>query len=111
MWLLSGKTCPTPAKVENGNHDNPKPIFHFEDKLTYRCNLGYKLNAPVGATTTIVTCRADGTWDKTFPKCEGKCKLDRKKCQYSDPALFDQYLARDQSNGLPYILQLPLKEN
>ena len=69
MHCLVGKMCPAleRSKFTNGTIVTTKTMFHFNDTVTFKCDLGYVLNG-----TEMLTCEDDGMWSAAIPFCQGE---------------------------------------
>lgn len=57
--------CPSPSSVKNGKLNwNGDRTLVFEDKITYNCDEGFKLEGPNESV-----CNASGKWSTPSPKC------------------------------------------
>lgn len=78
--------CTDPGEVENARRrDPPGTVFSFNSNVQYECLPGYE---PVGIP--IMTCRANGQWNRPPPKCKPiQCQalpvLENGKIFYSNP--------------------------
>ncbi|XP_023932138.1 zonadhesin isoform X2 [Lingula anatina] len=64
--------CLLPMKIQNGDHDYPGGIPVPPDtQVKYECHGGNFM--PGGATTDMITCQKDGTYDKDPAECSPGC--------------------------------------
>ena len=67
---IAANLCPDLPDLENGVPFIVMDTYHFDDIVTYQCDIGYVLS---GSDTII--CKADGTWSTSLPTCSGKQQL------------------------------------
>ena len=57
--------CTAPPTIEHGSLSSGMPLFDYATVITVTCNHGYEEENG----RTSVTCRDDGTWSSSFPRC------------------------------------------
>ncbi len=55
--------CSEPGVISYGGH-NGRPPYPEGYVITFHCEGGYTMNG-----NRVLTCQANGTWDKTLPNC------------------------------------------
>ncbi|XP_072281332.1 complement receptor type 1-like isoform X3 [Pyxicephalus adspersus] len=63
------QTCSPPKDIEYGSYSIEKPIYTFEDKVTYSCD-----NLTLVGEASVY-CTAEGTWSSKAPECKAVCKV------------------------------------
>jgi len=57
--------CTAPPTIEHGSLSSGKDVFDAEAVITITCNYGYEEENGL----TSLTCRDDGTWGSSLPRC------------------------------------------
>lgn len=68
---LTVVNCSDPGFVENAirhGQQNYPESFKYGTSVAYHCKKGFYLLG-----SSALTCKANGLWDRSLPKCLGKC--------------------------------------
>ncbi|GAB1604903.1 sushi, von Willebrand factor type A, EGF and pentraxin domain-containing protein 1-like [Argonauta hians] len=89
--------CPSPLKPEHGVIEGDIQDTVYNTTLVFRCMKGYTL---IGKS--IITCQADGRWNREIPECKPVCLIPTIKGLFKPLWLFPLMKALDDSAEIQY---------